>query len=247
MRKVIIFAAVSLILFSYSAHSTQLYWFSASAVKKPSQKIAKMFNKTHSDKVVVISGGTGQILQQMILSKKGDIYGCLDPKFFKMAQKKGLVESYIKFIKLVPVFGISKEAEQKIHSFNDIFKKGVRIAAGNPKTMALGKTYLYILNRLPENLRQKLKNNVKIEAINISQIVNYIKMNSVDAGLIFAAVAKINDIKYVSIPKQYNKIKTGYLTEIKFGNNQKAKDKLFNFILKHLNIYKQYGYQILVK
>ena len=247
MRKVIIFAAVFLILFSYSARSTQLYWFSASAVKKPSQKIADMFNKTHSDKVVVIAGGTGQILQQMILSKKGDIYGCLDPKFFKMAQKKGLVESYVKFIKLIPVFGVSKEAEKRIRSFKDILKKGIKIAAGNPKTMALGKTYLYILNKLPENMRQKLKNNVKIEAINISQIVNYIKMNSVDAGLIFAAVAKINNIQYVSIPKQYNKIKTGYLAEMKFGKNQKAKNRLFNFILKHLNVYKQYGYKIPVK
>jgi len=247
MRKALIIAASYMIFFVYSAHSAQLYWFSAAAVKKPSRKIAELFNKTHNDKVVVIAGGTGQILQQMIISKKGDIYGCLDPKFFKMAQKKGLVRKYVKFIKLIPAFGISKEAEKRIRSFNDIFKKGVRIAAGNPKTMALGKTYLYILNKLPENMRQKLKNNVKIEAINISQIVNYIKMNSVDAGLIFTAVAKINNIKYVSIPAQYNKIKIGYLAEMKFGKNQEAKDRLFYFILKHLNVYKQYGYKILVK
>ncbi len=238
---------MSVFVFSFNSYAYTLFWFTGAAVKKPSQKIAEMFNKTHSDKVVVIAGGTGQILQQMILSKKGDIYGCLDPKFFRMAQKKGLVESYVKFIKLIPVFGVSKEAEKRIRSFKDILKKGIKIAAGNPKTMALGKTYLYILNKLPENMRQKLKNNVKIEAINISQIVNYIKMNSVDAGLIFAAVAKINNIQYVSIPKQYNKIKTGYLAEMKFGKNQKAKNRLFNFILKHLNVYKQYGYKIPVK
>ncbi len=238
---------MSVFVFSFNSYAYTLFWFTGAAVKKPSQKIAEMFNKTHSDKVVVIAGGTGQILQQMILSKKGDIYGCLDPKFFRMAQKKGLVESYVKFIKLIPVFGVSKEAEKRIRSFNDILKKGIKIAAGNPKTMALGKTYLYILNKLPENMRQKLKNNVTIEAINISQIVNYIKMNSVDAGLIFAAVAKINNIQYVSIPKQYNKIKTGYLAEMKFGKNQKAKNRLLNFILKHLNVYKQYGYKIPVK
>ncbi len=243
--KKILFAFVFSLFLLNSAHAYQLYWFTGAAVKKPTQKIADMFNKTHKNKVAVIAGGTGQVLQQMILSKKGDIYGCMDSKFFKMAQKKGLIVKYIKFVRLTPVFGLAKDAENKIHSFKDLLKRGVSIAAGNPKTMALGKTYVYILNRLPKNKRNALKRNVKIEAINISQIVNYIKMGSVDAGLIFDAVAKINRLKYISIPKQYNRIKTGYLAEMIFGKNRKAKDELFRFIENHLNIYEQYGYKVI--
>ncbi len=246
MRYFFIIIVMSFI-FSFNAKARTLYWFSASAVRKSSEKIAALFNKTHKNRVVVIAGGTGQILQQMILSKKGDIYTCLDSKFFKIAQKRGLVLRYLKFIKLTPVFGISKASEKKINTFDDLLKKGVSIAAGNPKTMALGKTYIYILNKLPKEVRQKLRHNVKIEAINISQIVNYIKMNSVDAGLIFASVAKINSIKYISIPARYNHIKTGYLIKMKFGKNAIAKDELFNFIEKHINVYKQYGYEVICK
>ncbi len=222
-----------------------LYWFTGAAVKKPTEEIAKLFNKTHKDKVIVIAGGTGQVLQQMILSKKGDIYGCMDEKFFKLAESKGLVVRYRRFLRLTPVFGVAERAIGKIKGFPDLLKNGVKIAAGNPKTMALGKTYLYILSKMPEKEREELKKNVIIEAINISQIVNYIKMNTVDAGLLFGATARVNRIKYISIPGRYNRIKTAYLVEMVFDKNRKIRDELFNFILKHLNIYKKYGYRVI--
>ncbi|WP_022669805.1 substrate-binding domain-containing protein [Hippea alviniae] len=230
-----------------SALAETLYWFTGAAVKKPTLEIADMFNKTRKNKVIVIAGGTGQVLQQMILSNKGDVYGCMDPKFFQIAKSKGLVVKYKKFLKLIPVFGVSEKAKDKIHTFYDLFKNDIKIAAGNPKTMALGKTYLFILNRLPENLRERMKQNVKIEAVNISQIINYIKMGIVDAGILFRATAKVNHIKYVNIPSEYNKIKTAYLAEMVFGKNKKAKDELFNFILKHLYVFEKYGYKVILQ
>ncbi len=245
MKKIVLILFLFLMLLPIKAKAEQLYWFTGAAVKKPTQEIAKLFNKTHKNKVSVIAGGTNQVLQQMILSKKGDIYGCMDSKFFKIAQSKGLIVKYVKFVRLIPVFGVSKDAENKIKVFKDLFKSGVGIAAGNPKTMALGKMYMYILSKLPLNMRRKMKRNVKIEAINISQIVNYIKMGSVDAGLLFKAVAKVNHIQYISIPNRYNHIKTGYLAEMVFGKNEKDKDKLFDFILRHLYIYKKYGYEVI--
>lgn len=244
MKKMIFFTAIFMLFFNLSNAAT-LYWFCASAVKKPSEKIASMFNKTHKDKVSLITGGTGQILEQMILSNKGDVYACMDSKFFKMAKSKKITSGYIKFLKLTPVFGVSSQAKEKIKGFNDIFKKGVKIAAGNPRTMALGKTYLYILKKLPKKMENNLKKNVEVEAINISQIVNYIKMNSADAGILFKAVAKVNKIKYIRIPEQYNRIKTGYLIKMKFTSNKKLQNELFNFIIKHLDVYEQYGFEVI--
>ncbi|WP_025270526.1 molybdate ABC transporter substrate-binding protein [Hippea sp. KM1] len=243
MRKA--FIVFILTLFARTAFSYQLYWFSSAAIKKPSQKIAKLFNKTHKDKVILINGGTGQVLQQMILSKKGDIYTCIDPKFFKIAQKKGLVLGFERFIRLTPVMGLSQKGKQKIKNFKDLFKDNIKIAAGNPKTMALGKTYFHILNKLPIEMASKLKSNVKVEAINISQIINYLKQNTVDAGLVFKSTAKINGFDYVEIPKEFNQIKKGYIAKISFTKNKKAQNELYNFILNHLNIYTQFGFDVI--
>jgi len=230
---------------SYSSYSATLYWFCAAAVKKPSEEIVKLFNKTHKDKVLFIAGGTGQVLQQMILSKRGDIYTCLDSNFFNQAKQKHLIVKYTKFLRLIPVFGLSKTGEARIHSFNDLFKPGIKIAGGNPKTMALGKTYKLIMDRLDKTRAKRLKMNTKVYAINISQIVNYLKMSVVDAGIVFKSVAYINHFKYVTIPKNINQVKTGYLIEMKYSKNKKAQLELYKFILGHLNIYKKYGFTVM--
>ncbi len=246
MKKILFFLV--LFLLPFSSNAGMLYWFSASAVKKPSREIVSMFNAAHKkDKVFLITGGTGQLLERMILSKSGDMYSCMDSKFFHIAQSKGIVKRYIKFLKLTPVFGVSQRSYDKVKIFDDLFKKDIKLAVGNPKTMALGKTYLYILNKLPKNKQAKLKSNVIVKAINISQIVNYIKTDSVDAGLLFKSVANVNHIGFVQIPKQYNHIKTGYLVEMSFAENKKASDKLFEFIKNHLNVFRKYGFEVIYR
>ncbi len=244
MKKIVIILMLISLLHSVAV-ADQLYWFCAAAVKKPSLKIVKLYNKTHKNRVFLIAGGTGQILQQMILSKKGDIYTSMDTKFFNQAKNKGIITKYTEFLKLIPVFGLSKIGEKKIHRFMDIFNPGIKIAGGNSKTMALGKTYSLILKKLPKKLSLKLKKNTVVYAINISQIINYLRMSNVDAGIVFKAVAKMNNLRFILIPKKYNQIKTGYVAEVIYGKNKKAKAQLYRFILNHLYIYKQYGFTLL--
>lgn len=231
-------------LLTIQAKATALYWFCSAAAKNPSLEIAKLFNKTHKDRVFLIAGGTGQVLEQMRLSKRGDIYTCLDEKFFNLAKKMGLVLKYKKILTMTPVFGLSERGGKKIKSFKDLFKPGIKIAGGNPKTMALGKTYMYLEKRLPKKLSRSLKRNTTVYAINISQIINYLKLSVVDAGILFKSVARMNKLKFIKIPKKYNRIKTGYLAEISFGESE-AKDELFMFILKHLYIYKKWGFTVI--
>jgi len=239
--------AVFLLIFftlAIQTKATELYWFCSAAAKTPSLKIAKLFNKTHKNRVFLIAGGTGQVLEQMRLSKRGDVYTCLDEKFFKLAQDMGLVLKYKKILKMTPVFGISKRGERKVKEFKDLFKTGIKIAGGNPKTMALGKTYMLLEKKLPKKLSRELKINTTVYAINISQIINYLKLSVVDAGILFKSIARMNKFKFVKIPTKYNQIKIGYLAEISFGKS-KAKDELFKFILKHLDIYKKWGFTVI--
>ncbi len=240
-----IFALIIFIAVATETKATSLYWFCSAAAKKPSLEIAKLFNKTHKDKVFLIAGGTGQVLEQMRLSKRGDVYLCLDEKFFTMAKRMGIVLKYKKILKMTPVFGISKRGENRIKSFGDLFRNGVKIAGGNPKTMALGKTYMILEKRLTNKLSKALKKNTAVYAINISQIINYLKLSVVDAGILFKSIAKMNNFKFIEIPNRYNQTKTGYLAEISYGKNREAKDELFRFILSHIQVYSQCGFTVI--
>jgi len=59
--------------------------------------------------------------------------------------------------------------------------------------MAMGKTfYKKIMPTLKDKDKEKLKKNITIDPVNISQTVNYLKSNTVDAGLLYDSTAKAN-------------------------------------------------------
>ncbi len=232
--------------FSFSSNAGMLYWFSGSGLKIPAQRIARMFNETHRDKVVVISGGSGQVLNEMMQTRKGDIYTFVDSNFLKRALDNNVIISYKRFLVLTPIFALSKSGEKRIKNFNDLFKPGIKIAEGNPKTICLGKTFNAILSKLPDKLSAKIKKNVVVQCLNVFQIIGYVKNNTVDAGIVLdKALIKSNGFKFVNIPKSYNKEQYGYLALVRYSKHKRLSKELYNFIINNIDVYGKYGFNVL--
>lgn len=232
--------------FSFRTSAYTLYWFTGAGIRKPAQKIATMFNKTHTDKVRIISGGSGQVLNEMLGTKKGDVYTLVDANFLHRAMKNRIIIAHKRFLKLTPVFALSKAGEKKIKNFYDLFKSGIKIASGNPKAMCLGKVSNYIMNKLPKDMSVKMNQNIAVKCLNVSQIIGYAKNSAVDAGIVLdKALIKKFGLSYINIPKQYNMNKYGYLTLISYSKQKSKAKKLFNFILQNLDVYKKYGFEVI--
>jgi len=232
--------------FSFKSSAYTLYWFTGAGIKNPAQKIAKMFNKTRVNKVIVISGGSGQVLNEMLETKKGDVYTLVDASFLHRAMKNHIIIAHKRFLKLTPVFALSKAGEKKIKNFYDLFKSGVKMASGNPKAMTLGKVSNYIMDKLPKDISVKMNQNIAVRCLNAFQIIGYVKNSAVDAGIVLdKALIKKFGLSYINIPKQYNMNKYGYLTLISYSKRKGKAKELFNFILKHLDVYKKYGFEVI--
>ncbi len=221
-----------------NAFSSSLYLFTGSAFYTPLEALLKNYNK----KVTIISGGSGILLQKIILSKKGDIF--LPGSYFYLtkAKENGIVLKYKKFIKQVPVFGISSKSKKLINNFNDLCNKKIKIALGNPKTMALGRLFTKMKNKYSDFFSCIEKNSI-IKAINVSQIANYIEMNIVDAGILFKSVAKLHKFKIIEIPKKYRICDSAPLILLKTSKDKKSAERLYNFILNHKSFFEKYGYK----
>ncbi len=226
-------------------HGAEVYLYAASSLNKPVSEIAEKFNKEFSNiKAVLITGGSGQLLNKIIFSKKADVYIPASEFFLKKAIESDIVVDHKSLIYQTPVFGLSAKSNKNIRDFNDLVEKNIKIAFGRQNTMALGKIYAVIEKKLPKNIADKLRNKKSVEAINVSQIVNYLKSGVVDAGILFDSTAKINGLKYVKIPDEYNrkiKVSAALLNSGKRLTNSK---KLFNFILENKKIFKKYGFEI---
>ena len=68
-----------------------------------------------------------------------------------------------------------QRVNKKISVWDDLLNPGVRIGLGNSKTMALGRSYEKIKEKMGTKLTGKIDANKVVEGVNVSQIVNYLK------------------------------------------------------------------------
>jgi molybdate transport system substrate-binding protein len=80
----------------------ELFVFAGAASKPPTEDAAKAFEAKTGVKVYLNFGGSGFVLSQMQLSKKGDIYFPGSSDYMEIAKRKGLVipetEKYVVYL-----------------------------------------------------------------------------------------------------------------------------------------------------
>jgi len=242
------FLSLFVCLFAFNAYAEKIYWYLAASMTKPGKAIVQKYNKTHEDEVVLILGGSGQILNKIILSKKGDLYTSANEKYYKKASSENVVFNGEKLLVQTPVFGISKKAESRITGFTDLLKPGIKIALGNPDTMAIGKTYqMKIEPQMPKDMAKKIRDNTIINPTNVSQTTNYVLSSTVDAGLMFDSGAKLNKLKYVEIPDKYNTGVTAYISLVKYSKNKDLAKSFLEYVRKNAYMFEEYGYNVVMK
>ncbi|MGA1847456.1 molybdate ABC transporter substrate-binding protein [Deferribacter abyssi] len=244
IKKIIfIFLILPSVVFSY-----EIYFYVAASMTKPAKEVVRKFNsQSKVDHIILITGGSGQLLNKIIFSKKGDVYLPASKSFKDKAEKAGIVLETISFLYQTPVFGLSEIGEREIKSFEDLAYKEVRIALGNPKTMALGKIYEDIKIKMPKNLASGIEKNMVVLALNVSQIVNYLKTNTVDAGIIFDSVARVNSFTYLKFPDNYAEKDVASINLLKFSKDMEKVKRFISFLVKNKDVFKKYGFEVIDK
>ena len=84
--------------------------YAGAASKPPTEEAAKLFEQKTGVKVDLVFGGSGTVLSQMELNKKGDLYFPGSSDFMEMAKKKRLVypETESKIVYLVNAINVQK-------------------------------------------------------------------------------------------------------------------------------------------
>ena len=244
----IAFLAVFLCLAGTTALAApEIHWYLAASLTKPAKEIVHHFNQQEKEcEVFPIVGGSGQLLSKISMAKIGDLYSPASAEFLAKTRALGLVADSRVLLAQTPVFGISVPGKQKISTFEDLTTRIVKIALGNPKTMALGNTYLKIEQKMGADLTSQIRRNKIVEAINVNQVVSYLLLGVVDAGLIFDTVAHANSLSYVSIPEEYNVKTRAYMIRLTFSKseNQHCVNRLVSYVFTRGDIFSKYGFKL---
>ncbi|PKN01295.1 MAG: molybdate ABC transporter substrate-binding protein [Elusimicrobia bacterium HGW-Elusimicrobia-1] len=159
----------------------ELFFFCGSAVKVPMDEIISAYEKSSGVKINVIYGGSGTLLSQMELSRRGDVYLCGSPDYIEIGERKKLLvpDTDKKIAYLVPAIIVPKGNPKNIRTLDDLARKGVRVGIGNPETVCLG---LYSVELLQYNkLLEKVLPNVVVYAKSCEDTATLAVLGKVDA------------------------------------------------------------------
>jgi len=147
------------------------------------EEIAPLFERARDIEVDLIFGGSGTLLSQMELSRRGEIYLPGSPDYILIGERKDLLEVDSDRIVayLVPAIITPAGNPARIDALQDLTRPGVRVGIGNPETVCLG---LYTVELLDvAGLLEQVLANVVTFGGSCSKTANLASMAHVDAIL----------------------------------------------------------------
>jgi molybdate transport system substrate-binding protein len=180
-----IFFLMSAIAMSAQASPSKgLLIFAGAASKPPAEETAKIFQEKYSIPVDVVFGGSGFVLSQMKLAKKGDLYFPGSSDFMEIAKREGFVlpETEKVIVYLVPAINVQKGNPKGIRSLRDLTREGHRIAIANPEMVCVG---TYAVELVEKNLNgpeiEKFRKNLVNYTESCEKTANVVALKAVDA------------------------------------------------------------------
>jgi len=147
------------------ADSGKLLLFAGSASQPPTDEAIKAFKQKTGIEVEVVYGGSGTVLSQMELTKKGDLYFPGSSDYMEKAKSAGEVfpETEARITYLVPAINVQKGNPKQIESLADLTKPGVKVAIADPESVCVG---LYAAEIIDKQLTPAQKAALKANLVN---------------------------------------------------------------------------------
>ncbi len=257
MRKLLLVVVLSFLLLgcsqnSYSQNSTTktLHVYSGAGMRKPMDKIAKMFEDKYGVKVICDYAGSGYLLAKIEATKSGDVFVPGDYIYVKKLMEKGEIVKYKNLTKHIPVIVVQKGNPKHIESLKDLAKPGIRLAIGD-RNIAIGIAVNKILDKADKynpGIKEKILKNVVVKGATVKQVLLYVLEKQVDAAIVWKADAMENKDKLEIIPinESYNVIKTVPIAVLKFSKDRKIANEFYNFTLtKGKKVFEECGFTVI--
>ncbi len=252
MRKIAILFLIILTLFNIqSVYSEEKILLFAGAASKPAaEEVIQNFKNRFGINVDVSFGGSGFVLSQMRLSKKGDLYFPGSSDFMEVAKKEGLVfpESEKIVVYLIPSINVQRGNPKNIRSLKDLTKKGVRVAIANPEMVCVG---MYAVEVIEKNLSPEEKKAFRKNLTNYTEscekTANAISLRAVDAVIGWEVFQYWDKERIETIylkPEEVPRIGYIPIAISKFTNNKNLSQRFIDFLTSKdgKDIFKRYGY-----
>jgi len=199
VKKMLFFLAITILLLTLignlSASEKRITAFCGSASKPAIEEAATVFEQKAEIKVDLHFSGSGTMLSQMKMSRRGDLYIPGSPDYMVKAEKEGVVALNTKKIiaYLVIAIDVQKGNPKNIRTLADLARPGIKVGIGNPEAVCIGLYAVEVLER--SGLLEGVQRNIITHAPSCSATASLLVMNKVDAIIGWRVFSKWNPHK----------------------------------------------------
>ena len=232
---------------SCSSPATTLSVFAAAGAKPALDEVAKDFKEKYGTVVEITYGGSGEVLNQMVLSESGDVYVAPEQSFMETAAVKNAVDtaSIASVAYMIPVIAVQKGNPHNIMSLADLARPGIQVGVTRQETTLLGKFAPEIFDKA--GLSEAIGNNIVTEAIRPDSLLTALVMGQVDAGILWHFYQRQvpDDIEVIFLlPEQLTGIGEMQIAVTNYCQNESLARQFVDFVTsaEGKEIFKKYGY-----
>ncbi len=227
----------------------ELLVFAGAANLPPLVEAARLYEKSHGAKVRLNFNGSGVVLAQMKLARKGDVYVPGSDDYMEKAIKEKLVDpKSVRIISwLVPVINVPKGNPKGIKSLHDLAKPGIRVGIAAPGSVCLGDVAMEILDRA--GLKDAVGKNIVMHAKDCSDLASQIKLGTLDAIIgwdVFAYWYPDTPMDNISIPPDVLRVRHIPAAISVFARDKKEAQRFVDFLASNIGkaCYTKCGYSV---
>lgn len=249
MRGNLATALMLLLLFFHSplAFAQEIEFFAGSASKPATEEVVKLFEAETGIEVRTHFGSSGQLLSQMKIARRGDLYFPGSPDYMKRAREDGVVipdtERIVTY--LLPAINVQRGNPKKVMGLDDLLREDVKFVIANPEHVCVG---LYAVEILHHNgFASKARPRIAGYTESCAKTANIIALNGADAVLGWRVFESWNPDKIETVllkPEEIPRISYMPIAVSSFTKNLEHAQRLLDYICSEQGgrVFEKWGY-----
>ena len=199
---VVAVAAAGILLWSGWKRQSEVLVLCGGSMRAALEDAIDRYKESHDVDVLASYGGSGDLCAQIQRTQKGDIYVCHDP-FMPWAADQGLNDAWTTVGSLEVVIIVPRGNPKGIEGLEDLTTPGLRLGIGDRTYSTSGQIVKNILSNVEYG--EEILKNVRLETKGHQQRCNDVAMGTLDAAIVWSAVAGLfaDRLDVISIPKTH--------------------------------------------
>ncbi len=171
----------------------------AASQRLPVAEIAEAYQSTFGQPIEIRYGPSEALLNSIQLTGQGDIFLPADDSYVAEAQRLGLVAEVLPVTRMHAVLAVAAGNPKKIRTWTDVLSGDIRLAQANTAA-AIGKLTRDHLTKTGH--WDELNRKTTVELGTVTDVANAVKVGSVDAGIVWDAVARpMSKVEMIELPE----------------------------------------------